>query len=65
MMLQKYIRIYMKAMPVNFSWKVNLGHVPSGKEKSVLDMGLGIHVGGQGMHACLCNTGTGTSLNHL
>lgn len=27
-------------MLVNFSWKVDRGYVPLGKEKSVLDMGL-------------------------
>lgn len=27
-------------MLVDFSWKVDLGYVPLGKEKSVLDMGL-------------------------
>lgn len=40
-MLQKYFGICTKAMLGNFSWKVNFGHVPLGKEKSVLDMGLG------------------------
>lgn len=40
-MLQKCIGISTKAMLVNLSWKVDLGHVPSGKEITVLDMGPG------------------------